>query len=87
MTPQAFDLATCKAVIGDERLRIVEAKARADADTGVFAPPPHSFQTYWGKAHEDMEDVVYGAAHKKRLERLERQSQRAQAATNSGAQS
>ncbi|MCY1166648.1 hypothetical protein D9M73_65960 [compost metagenome] len=85
MTPKSFDLVTCKAMIGDDRLRIVEGKARADADAGIFAPLPHSFQTYWGKVHEDMEDIVYGATHQKRLERLARQSIRSQAAINSGA--
>lgn len=84
MTPKSFDLTTCKEVIGDERLRIVEAKARADAENGIFAPIPHSFTTHWGKVREDMEDIVYGAAHKKRIKRLERQATRAPSAINSG---
>lgn len=82
MTPNSFDLENCKEMIGDERLRQVEAKARADAETGIYAPFPHVFVTYMGKVKEDMEDIVYAAAYKKRLERLERQSERAKVALN-----
>ena len=72
MTPQSFDIATCTAFIGDERVRYVEGKARTDAEAGTYAPPPHTFQTPMGKAHEDMEDVVYLHAFKKRTDRLAR---------------
>lgn len=76
MTPKSFDLATCKAFIGDERVRHVEGKARADADADAYAPPPHTFQTPAGKAHEDMEDVVYLYAFKKRADRLARMAEK-----------
>ena len=72
MTPKSFDLATCKEFIGDERIRYVEGKARTDAEAGIYAPPPHTFQTPAGMTHEDMEDVVYLYAFKKRADRLAR---------------
>jgi hypothetical protein len=32
MTPKSFDIDTCKEVVGDGRMRVIEAKARQDAD-------------------------------------------------------
>lgn len=85
MIPKSFDLDTCKEVVGDDRLRFVEGKARKDAERGIYEPLPHTFVTYWGQVREDMEDIVYTAAYQKRLARLARQAARPQPAMNSGA--
>jgi hypothetical protein len=75
MTPQSFDIDTCKEVVGDERMRVIEAKARQDADNGVmdkFQPA----EGYWEKVKSIMEYVIYTTAHKKRMERVARMKER-----------
>lgn len=75
MTPNSFDIDTCKEVIGDERMRAIEAKARQDADNGImqkFQPT----EDYWGKVRSIMEYVIYTTAHKKRMERVARMKER-----------
>lgn len=75
MTPNSFDIDTCKEVIGDERMRVIEAKARQDADNGIlekFQPA----EAYWDKVRSIMEYVIYTTAHKKRMERVARIKER-----------
>lgn len=72
MTPGSFDIDTCKEVVGDARMRIIESKARADADAGVKASPPEESNHYWDRVRTQMEWVVYTTTHQKRLERIQR---------------
>ncbi len=77
LNPKSFDPETSREVIGDERARAIEAKARADADKGVeaFAPPPYTeTRTYWGGCREEFARRVYLAQFTKRLQRNERKS-------------
>jgi hypothetical protein len=76
MTPQSFDIATCKEVVGDARMRTLEAKARQDADNGVTDAPKEVKGTYWDGAYSYMEYVVYITAHRKRLERIQRMKEK-----------
>lgn len=70
---KGFGVDECKMVTGDARTRTIEAKARADADSGVFdAPKPSEGGSYWSQVTKDMERIVYVNAHGKRLERIER---------------
>jgi hypothetical protein len=39
MTPQSFDIDTAKEIVGDTRMRVIEAKARQDADSGIMDKP------------------------------------------------
>ncbi len=79
MTPQSFDLNTCKEFIGDARVRVIEGKARADAEHGTqaYSPPAKTSQDYLGQVREDMESVVYFNAFKKRTERMARMAEMA----------
>jgi len=76
MTPQSFDIDTCKEVVGDARMRVIEAKARQDADNGVMDKPARAEGTYWDVVRSDMEYVVYVTTHHKRLERIQRMKER-----------
>ena len=77
MTPKSFDIDTCKEVIGDARMRVIEAKARHDADNQIIDVPPTPQGTYWEKVNSCMEFIVYIAALNKRLERVKRMKERA----------
>jgi hypothetical protein len=70
--PNSFDIETAKEIVGDSRLRTIEAKARQDADSGISAPPSRAQGTYWDGVRSDMEYIVYITAHHKRMERIER---------------
>jgi hypothetical protein len=76
MTPQSFDIDTCKEVLGDARMRVIEAKARHDADNGVMDTPVRAEGSYWDVVRSDMEYVMYVTAHHKRLERIQRMKER-----------
>jgi hypothetical protein len=77
MTPRSFDIDTCKEVVGDARMRVIEAKARQDADNGVMDAPAMAKGTYWGVVYSIMEITVYVAAYEKRLARIQRMKERA----------
>lgn len=62
MTPQSFDIDTCKEVVGDARMRVIEAKARQDADNGVMDAPAMTKGTYWDGVYSYMEYVVCNGA-------------------------
>jgi hypothetical protein len=57
-------------------MRVIEAKARQDADNGVMDAPAMAKGTYWDGAYSYMEYVVYVTAHHKRLERIQRMKER-----------
>jgi hypothetical protein len=77
VTPNSFDIDTCKEIIGDAKMRVIEGKARQDADNGVIDPPTTgSKESYWVDVKSIMEGVVYVTAHKKRLERVARIKER-----------
>ena len=78
MTPKSFDIDTAKEIVGDERMRTIEAKARQDADNGImekFQPA----EAHWEKVKSIMEYVIYTTAHKKRMERVARIKEREKA--------
>lgn len=69
MTPMSFDLATARETIGDDFARVIEAKARKDADEEKFNPPSVDGSSYWDKAQKEMEFVIYREQYTKRLAR------------------
>jgi hypothetical protein len=79
MTPNSFDIDTCKEVIGDERMRTIEAKARQDADNGIMEKFQPLKGSYWIDVKSIMEYVIYTTAHKKRMERVARIKEREKA--------
>ena len=74
MTPGAFDPETAREVIGDERARDIEAKARKDADSSTFDPPSTSVDIYWSSVQKEMESVLYCQQYVKRHFRNQRKS-------------
>ena len=76
MTPKSFDIDTAKEMVGDARMRVIEAKARQDADNGIKDAPAKAKGTYWDVVRSDMEYVVYITAHHKRLERIQRMKEK-----------
>lgn len=76
MTPNSFDIDTCKEVIGDGRMRVIEAKARQDADNGILQKFQPAKDTYWVDVKSIMEYVIYTTAHMKRMERVARIKER-----------
>ena len=76
MTPKSFDIDTAKEIVGDERMRTIEAKARQDADNGIMDKPVRAVGSYWDVVSSDMEYVVYITAHHKRMERVARMKER-----------
>ena len=79
MTPKSFDIDTAKEIVGDARMRAIEAKARQDADNGVMDKPARAQGTYWDGIRSDMEYIVYITAHHKRLERIQRVKEKSNA--------
>jgi hypothetical protein len=79
MTPNSFDIDTCKEVIGDERMRVIEAKARQDADNDIMEKFQPTKGSYWIDVKSIMEYVIYTTAHKKRMERVARMKEREKA--------
>jgi hypothetical protein len=77
MTPNSFDVSTSKEITGDARCRSIESKARLDADAGNYDPPKISnSSSYWAKAQEDFEVIVYFSQYQKRLDRNLRKAER-----------
>lgn len=75
MTPGSFDIDTAKEMLGNERMRSVETKARTDADGGTdaYAPPKCAgSDPYWIQVQTSMARVVYLNAFKKRIDRAAR---------------
>ena len=66
MTPGSFDPTTCRAIVGDERARALEARARADADSAdlgepgaAYRPPAAGEGTYWDQVRSESEIRTY----------------------------
>lgn len=80
MTPMSFDPATCRALVGDTRARVIEQQARQHADsadlgspdTGFHPPPTGPARTYWGEVQASAESLVYAAAYRQRIARRQR---------------
>jgi hypothetical protein len=78
VTPKSFDIDTAKEMVGDACMRVLEAKARQDADNGVMDGMAHikAKVSYWDRVVQSMELVVYDAAYRKRLERIKRMKEK-----------
>lgn len=81
MTPGSFDPVTCRALVGDERARTLEAKARADADSAeldapenAYRPPETHDETYWGQVIGECALRTYMHAFYTRIERRRRKA-------------
>lgn len=74
MTPRSFDSATCREMVGDERARSIEQKARTDADALVFDPPKVTGSGHWGWCQAEFSLRVYAAQFGKRLDRNARKA-------------
>jgi len=75
MSPLSFDPVTARVVVGDAEARVIEAKARADADAERFDPPRMATGgTYWEGAQSQMAAVVYREQFTKRRARIERKA-------------
>lgn len=74
MIPGSFDQVTAKTWVGDDRMREIEGKARADAEIGVegFEPPDWETETYAGAVALEMHRTVYFNAFNARIERNKR---------------
>jgi hypothetical protein len=69
LTPGSFDPSTAREVTGDELARVIEDKARRDADAQNYDPPFMHGETYWESAQSAMRAVVYREQYTKRLNR------------------
>ena len=69
MTPLSFDAATARAYVGDERARVIEAKAKADADGWERDSPPPDESSYLEWVRSEMERAVYIARWDQRTEK------------------
>lgn len=81
MTPGSFDPTTCRAIVGDERARALEARARADADSAdlgepgaAYRPPAAGEWTYWDQVRSESEIRTYWHAFHTRIERRRRKA-------------
>jgi hypothetical protein len=70
--PGSFDPVTAREYLGDSLSRHIEAKARTDADGGVFDRPDLMTSTYADRVYLNMMIVVYAEQYRKRRARLER---------------
>jgi len=76
MTPNSYDIDTCKEAGGEERMRAIEAQARQDADNGILQKFQPAKGSFWIDVKSIMEHVIYTTAHKKRMERVARMKER-----------
>lgn len=74
MTPKSFDPTTSREMVGDDRARVIEAKARADADAGRYEPPEASGSTYWARCQDEFATFVYIDQHRRRAARNARKA-------------
>lgn len=81
MTPRSFDPITCRSIVGDERARLLEARAREDADSAdldepgaAYRPPAAGEGTYWDQVRSESEIRTYWQAFQKRIERRRRKA-------------
>lgn len=76
MSPGSFDEKTCRALVGDERARVIEAAARSQADKGEDWTPPAARPgvTYWDGVASSAESILSAMAYRKRKDRIARKS-------------
>ena len=72
MTPLSFDSTTAREIVGDVLARVIEAKARLDADSECFDAPLVYGATYWTTVQSAMRVVIYREQYTKRMARNER---------------
>jgi len=72
MTPKEFDIHTSKELTGNTAMRLIEDKARSDAEKGTYEPPPKVTGTYWDQVQDSARLMVYFQAYKKRKDRIDR---------------
>lgn len=72
ITPGSFDHDTAREMVGDAHARVIEAKARNDADSANFDPPKLEGATYFAQVQAQMRIVVYTTQYHKRAARNER---------------
>jgi hypothetical protein len=72
MKPGSFDPVTAREIVGDALARIIETKARADADKRVYDPPRAGGATYWDCVTRQMEVVIYQTQYGRRAARNDR---------------
>jgi len=75
MTPKSFDHATSRYMVGDDRARVIESKARADADLDKHDPPQSEAVSYWARTQESFATVVYLDQFRRRRDRIERKQE------------
>ena len=82
MTPKSFDLKTCKSLVSDDLVRILEADAKEAAESfrdrsaiwrdvptdGLIKEP----KTYWETIEHTAQLTVWFAAHQQRKSKLDR---------------
>jgi hypothetical protein len=75
MTPGSFDAETSREMVGDERARKLEEKARTDADDKRYDPPLGIVgSTYWSNCMTEFARVTYITQWRKRTERNQRKA-------------
>lgn len=75
MKPGSFDPETSREMVGHDRALVIEKKAREDAESGTYDPPPKTqAKTYWDECQNSFELVVYYAQYVKRLAKIEKAS-------------
>lgn len=73
MTPGSFDVETCREMIGHEPSKVIEAKARADAEKMTYDPPKlRAGHTFWGQCQDNFAFSLYYDAYTRRLEKKAR---------------
>lgn len=75
MTPGSFDLVTAREWVGDDAARVLESKARSDADAGTYNAPKEPYTTHAGGIASSMRMIVYYCQYKKRMERNQRKAE------------
>lgn len=74
ITPFSFDQETAREMTGDAQARLIEAKARSDADTDNFDPPRVVGESYFDQVQAQMRYTVYVNQYTKRIERIRRKA-------------
>ena len=76
MTPKSFDTETCSELVGDSRMRTLEAKGRILADSGEpFPTRAPASGSYWSQVQDEADYRVMLAAYGRRLERKARMAE------------
>jgi hypothetical protein len=72
--PGSFERETSRGMVGHERAEQIEAKARADAQAGNYAPPPFEPEgaSYWACRQAEFARCVYDFQYGSTTRKLER---------------